>query len=286
MNIGLVILLRSIFLFFITLILTKSIGNRNISKVPSFNFISYVVIAVMVSLISLNIITNFLFGFIAILAWSLLLIALDYACMKSKWVHDAINGKNRMVIKNGKVMEENLSKVKFTGEELLRELRCKNVFNLADVEFAIMETSGDINIGLKSDKNPITAHDLGIKVSPKLETQTVILDGNIVNEGLTNMGLNQGWLKTQLEITGVSLENVFIGQVNSSGDLYLDLFDDNIEIPQPKVKELVYANLQKTQSDLISFALETENTEAKAMYLHNAQKLKEVMKKLKPYLLN
>ena len=112
------------------------------------------------------------------------------------------------------------------------------------------------------------------------------MDGNIVNEGLTNMGLNKRWLNTQLEITGVSIENVFIGQVNSSGDLYLDLFDDNIEIPQPKVKELLYANLQKSQADLISFALETENAEAKSMYLHNAQQLKEAMKKLKPYLLN
>lgn len=285
MGIGLVILLRSVFLFFFTLALTKIMGNRYISKLSPFNFISYIVIAIIVSLTLLNIITNFLFGFIALLVWSLLPIALDYACMKSKWIHDVINGKSRMVIKNGKVMEENLCKVKFTGEELLKELRTKNVFNLADVEFAIMETSGDINIGLKSDKNPITPHDLGIKIPPNPQSQTVILDGNIVDEGLTNIGLNQNWINTQLESTGVSLENVFIGQVDSSGDLYLDLFDDNIDIPQPKVKELLYANLQKSQADFMSFALQTENPKAKAMYLLNAQRLKQVLKKLKPYLL-
>ncbi len=285
MNIGLIIFLRSIFLFFFTLALTKIMVKRNISKISPFDFISYVVMSIIVSLISLNIITNFFLGFIALVVWSLLPIALDYICMKSKWAHDVIMGKNRMLIKNGKVMEDNLSKVNFTGEELLKELRSKNVFNLADVEFAIMETSGDINIGLKSDKNPITAHDLGIKISPKPESQTVILDGNIVDEGLTNIGLNQSWIKAQLESTGVSLKNVFIGQVDSSGDLYLDLFDDNIEIPQPKVKELLYANLQKSQADFMSFALQTENTEAKSMYLHNEKELKQVIKKLEPYLL-
>lgn len=282
----LVILLRSIFLVFLILTLTRAIGKRSLSKITPFNFISYVVIAIISSLISLNIITSLPFGLIALAVWGLFPIALDYASMKSKWLHDVIKGKERVLIKNGKVMEENLSRVKFTGEELLKELRSKNVFNLADVEFAMMESTGDINVCLKSDKKPITPHDLGIKVLSKTEPQTIILDGNIINKGLTNMGLNQEWLLTQLEGKGVTLENVFIGQVDSSGDLYLDLFDDNIQVPQPKVKELLYANLEKSQADLMSFSLETEHKEAKVMYLHNAQELETVIKKLEPYLLH
>lgn len=281
----LIILVRSIFLFFLTLVLTKVMGKRNLSKITPFNFISYVVIAIIVSLISLNIVINLPFGLIALGVWVLFPIALDYLSMKSKWLHDVINGKERVIMKNGKIMEENLSRVRLTGEELLRELRSKNVFNLADVEFAIMETTGDINISLKSDKKTVTPHDLGIKVSPKAEPQTVILDGNILNEGLTNIGLNQSWLKTKLESTGVALENVFIAQVDSSGDLYLDLFDDNIQVPQPQVKELLYANMEKSQADLMSFALETKDKKAKSMYLHNAKELKKVMEKLEPYLL-
>lgn len=281
----LIILVRSIFLFFLTLVLTRVMGKRNLSKMTLFNFISYAVIAIIVSLISLNIVINVPFALIALGVWVLFSIALDYLSMKSKWLHDVINGKERVIIKNGKIMEENLSRVRFTGEELLRELRSKNVFNLADVEFAIMETTGDINVSLKSDKKTITPYDLGIKASPKAEPQTVILDGNILNEGLTNIGLNQSWLKTKLESTGVALENVFIAQVDSSGDLYLDLFDDNIQVPQSQVKELLYANMEKSQADLMSFALETKDKKAKSMYLHNAEELKKVMKKLEPYLL-
>lgn len=285
MNNWLIKLLGSIILFFLTLALTIVMKKRNLSKATPFDFISYVVIALIVTLISLNIISNIYFGLIALAVWVLLPIILDYASMKSKWIYNIINGKERVLIKNGKVMEDNLSKERITGQEFIQQLRSQKAFNLADVEFAVMETSGDINVSLKTDKKPVTSYDLGKKVASKTESQTVILDGNMLNEGLTNIGLNQGWLKTELESKGVALENVFIGQVDSSGDLYLDLFDDMIQVPKSQIKEMLYANIQKSQADLMSFALETKNEEAKSMYLKNFENLKKVMEKLQPYLL-
>jgi len=190
-----------------------------------------------------------------------------------------------VLIKHGKIMEESLLQTRLTGEELLRELRYKNAFNLADVEFAVMETTGEINVFLKSDKKPVTAHDFGIITAPQAEPQTIILDGNVLNESLSSLGLNKEWLRVQLENMGVSLDNVFLGQVDSSGDLYLDLFDDAVELPQPKIKEMIYANIEKAQASLITFGLETKDENAKAMYSKNADKLKQLMDKLKPYLL-
>ena len=285
MNTWLIILFNSIILFFLALVITRFMKKKTLSNATPFDFISYAVIAIIITLISLNVITNIYFGLITLAVWALMPIILDYASMKSKWIYNIINGKERVLIKNGKVMEDNLSKERITGQEFLQELRSKKAFNLADVEFAVMETTGDINVSLKADKKPVTSYDLGKKVAPKTEPQTVILDGNMLNEGLTNIGLNQGWLKTELENKGVALENVFIGQVDSSGDLYLDLFDDMIQVPKTQVKEMLYASIEKSQADLMSFSLETDNKVAKAMYLKNAEKLKKVMEKLEPYLL-
>ena len=259
----------------------KIMGRKHASKMTPFNFINYAVIAILISLVSINIISNWAFGIIALAVWIVLPILLDYLSMKSKLIYNLINGKETILVKEGKVMEENLTQLRFSGEDLLREMRSKNVFNLADVEFAVMESTGDINVILKSDKKPITPHDLGIKVSPQGAPQTVIIDGNVINESLSNMGLNQGWLNAQLETLGVTLENVFIGQVDSSGELYVDLYDDLIKIPQSNVKELLYANIEKSQADLMSYALETENPKAKAMYTNNANKLKNIMEKLR-----
>lgn len=279
------ILLRSIALFFIVLISIRIMGKRQIAKMTPFHFISYSVIAIISALISVNLIKNISFGFVALAVWIVFSIVLDYLCMKSKVLHDLIIGRETILIKHGKIMEDNLKQMKLTGEELLRDLRSKNVFNLADVEFAVMEPTGEMNVLLKSDKKPISPHDLKRKVAPQAQPQTVILDGNIIDESLSNAGLNRGWLNTQLEGIGISLDNVFVGQVDSSGDLYIDLFDDSIQMPQPKVKEMLYANLEKSQADLFSFSLETENKKAKDIYAADAEKLQKILEKLEPYLL-
>jgi uncharacterized membrane protein YcaP (DUF421 family) len=280
-----VVLLRTIVLFFLTLGITRIIGKSSLSKATTFKFVSYIVIAIIASLITLGLIQNIAFGFISLAVWVLFSIALDYLSIKSKWVHNFINGRETVLIKDGKVMEENLMKAKYTGEELLRELRSKNAFNLADVEFALMEATGEVNVLLKSDKKPVTARDMKTKVAPLSEPQTVILDGNILDEPLSTMGLSRQWLKVQLSNSGVSLDNVFIGQVDSSGDLSIDLFDDSIQVMQPQVKEMLYASISKVEADLLSFSLDTDNLTAKEMYSDNAKKIKKVMDKLEPYLL-
>lgn len=285
MSTWLIILFKSIILFFIAIVIAKYMKRKTLSRSTPFDLISYSVIAIIISLMSLNLISNFYFGLVALAVWVFMPLILDYAEMKSKTVYNILHGKERVLIKNGKIMEDNLSKERITGQEFLQQMRSKNAFNLADVEFALMESNGDINISLKADKTPITSYDLGKKIGAKAEPQAVILDGNILNEGLTNAGLNQGWLTTQLEMQGVSVENVFLGQVDSSGDLYLDLYDDMIQVPKAQVKEMLYASIEKSISDLISFSLDTDNLEAKKMYSDNAKKLEKVIKKLEPYLL-
>ena len=285
MQIWLQILIRSFLLFFVVLVLIRLMGKKNIVRATPFQFVSYIIIAVITALLSVNIITNLAFGLISLGVWAILPIAMDYLSLKSKWIHDAINGKETVLIKHGKIMEENLLDARLTAEELLREIRSKKVFSLADVEFAVMESTGEINVFNKSHKSPVSAADLGIKVAPLAEPQTVILDGNMLDEPLFSLGLNREWLTIQLETAGISIDNVFIGQVDSSGDLYLDLFDDSVQIPQPKVKEMLYANFEKSQADLMSFALETKNIAAKNMYEKNGEKLQQLLEKLKPYLL-
>lgn len=285
MKIWIIILIKSTVMFFITLFFITILGKKHPSRLTPFNFINYSVIAFLIALTCTNVIYNWALGILAIMVWMLFPLVLQYVSMKSKFIYDLLKGKGIVVIKEGKIMEDNLSKIGYNGEDLLRELRSKNVFNLADVEFAIMESTGDINVLMKSNKRSLTPNDLEIEICQEKAPQTVILDGNIINESLSNLGLNQGWLDIQLESKGVSLDNVFIGQVNSKGELYIDLFDDLIQTPQSNVRKVLYANLEKVQADLMSFALETQNKKVKDMYAKDSDKLKDVLIKLKPYLL-
>ncbi len=285
MPVWLAILIRSVLIFFLTMVLVRFLGKRQPARLDSFQFVNYLVLAIIAALTALYVVPNLAFGVVALLVWALLPIVLDWMALKSKFVHDLLHGKETILIKHGKIMEENLFRARLTGQELLRELRSKNAFNIGDVEFAMMETNGDLNVLFKSDRMPITPHDLGRRVAPRTEPQTVIMDGNILDEPLSSMGLNREWLEQELDKLGVPVNNVFLAQVDGYGKLFVDLFDDAVRLPRPRVKEMLYANLLKCQADLTTFALETVDPDAKAMYSRNAAKLEQLLDKLKPYLL-
>jgi len=105
------------------------------------------------------------------------------------------------------------------------------------------------------------------------------LEGQIMDTGLTGSGLTREWLEVELEKLGAALENVYIGQVDSYGQLTVDLYDDQITIPTPQEKPLLLSALKKCQADLEKFGLATENKEAKQMYTRQAKKLEELINK-------
>ena len=163
-------------------------------------------------------------------------------------------------------------------------MRQKDVFNTADVEFAMLEPKGDLSILLKKENRPLTSKDLQMKVANDKVPQTIIMDGSIMNDAMSAAGKDRHWLHMELDKLGVTIENVFMAQVDSYGDLTVDLYDDKIKVPSPQVRPLLLAMIKKCQADLELFALETESEKAKVMYDKNAKKLEEVIKILDPYL--
>src|SRR5690606_2859873 len=144
----------------------------------------------------------------------------------------------------------NLKKERYTTDELLNQLRQKNAFRVADVEFAVLETSGNLSVLMKPQNQPLTAARLGIVVPNTPEPQTVIMDGKIMDEPLATAGYSRAWLHTELEKIGVTVENVYLAQVDEYGQLYIDMYDDQLQIPAPSSLALLWASLKKIEADL------------------------------------
>lgn len=280
----LIIVLRSMVLLALTLLLARLIGKRQTSRLTFFDLITGIVIGVIAAAISLNLVGNLANGLIALAVWTAFPALIYLLSIKYKTVRDIVQGKETVLINHGKVLEDKLLEARLTPEDLLSQLRRKNVFSFADVEFAVLEPTGEVSALLKKDKLPVTAKTLGMNVGQESVPQTVILDGIIMDEPLTAMGLNRHWLHTELEKAGVAPENVFIAQVDSVGQLYVDLFDDAIQIPAPKTKELVHATLKKCQADCELYALGTKQPEAKQVYAESSKVLSEVIQELEPLL--
>lgn len=251
-----------------------------------FEFISSIVLGGIVAFHSSDTTSPIMYGLIAMLIWFMIPFAVNFISLKKRSLRTFFQGKSTIFIQDGKVMEDNLKKEKFSTDDLLESLRAKDIFQVADVEFAVLEPSGLLNVLPKKENQPLTAKDLGLKLPPKKEPQTVIMDGEMILEPLANMSLNPNWLETELEKINVTIENVFIGQVDSDGQLTVDLYDDKIAVATPSEKPLLLATMKKCQADLELFALATENEQSKQIYEKNSEKLTKAIQLLAPILKN
>lgn len=223
------IIIRS-FLFVVTLFaITKLGGKKQLAELSFFEYVSGITIGSIAGEVIMGLEGNMLHGVLAIFIFGGFTYLVDVISIKSKKFRDFVEGKATVFIKDGKILEKNLKKEKYTIDELNSLLRDKNVFKTADVEFAVLEPKGDLSVLLKRDLQPLTPKDINLSIAPEKEAQTIIMDGEILSEPLNSSGKNRGWLDNELSKLGVTLDNVFMAQVDSSGKLTIDTYDDQIE---------------------------------------------------------
>ncbi|PJN87793.1 DUF421 domain-containing protein [Bacillus sp. mrc49] len=271
------IIMRSLFFLMVLFLITKVLGKKQLSQLSFFEYVTGITIGNVGAELATKVEGNIIHGVLSILVFALAPFLAGSISLKSKTFRDLVEGKASVFIKDGKVMEDNLKKEKYTIDELLALLRKKDVFDVSEVEFALLEANGDFSVMLKKQNQPLTPKDLNIPVAAVKEPQTVVMDGLILDEPLSTIGLNRNWLHTEIDKLGVTLENVFLAQANSNGELTVDLFDDRLKIPSPQEKPLLLATLKKCQADLELFALGTDSKEAKEMYSKNSVKLQKAI---------
>lgn len=284
MPIWLEVIVRTLVAVVLLFVITRLLGKRQISQMTFFEYITGITIGSIVAYISLDVNTDWYLGIIAVTVWFLVSLGIEYLQLISKKARDLTESKGTVLIKDGKILEDNLKKERVTNEELMEQLRQKSIFKVAEVEFAVMEPDGQINALLKNEYKPITPSQLGIKVAPAPEPETVIIDGSVMDEPLATLGLNRHWLNTELEKLGVSLDNVNLGQVDAYGQFYADLYDDQLTVPQPQEKAVLLSQLKKCEADLEMFALSSEQEAAKKLYGDCSERLQQVIDQIKPIL--
>lgn len=276
--------LRTALAVIVLFFFTKALGKRQIAQLSLFEYITGITIGSIAAYVSMDLESHWALGVISLAVWISMSILIEFMQLKSKKMRDFVDSKAVVLVKDGKILEDHLKQVRVTSDEFLAELRKKNVFNAADVEFALMEPTGEINILLKRENQPLTPKHLGIKVSPDVAPQAVIMDGKMLDEPLATLGLSRQWLNMELEKIGVAIENVYLGQVDGYQQLYVDLFDDNLQIPEPQKKAVLYATLKKCEADLEMYGLSTNDKAVKAMYQQCVDEMQQVISDMKPIL--
>lgn len=207
-------------------VLTKMLGKRQLSEMSLFGYISGISIGNIAAYIALEQDDNWKLSIIALVLWVLISIVLEYWTVKSKKVRDVVDGKRRLLIADGVVLRDELRKERFTVDELLEQLREKDVFRLADVASASLEANGDISVLLKQQYQPITASMLGYTVTQEKEPITIISDGSYEYNIMQQNGIAEGWINKRLKENDLKVEDVFIAQLTVEQQLTFHTMDE------------------------------------------------------------
>lgn len=210
-------IIKCISIYLLALLLSKLIGIKIISQMNFFDFIMGVSVGSMIAKIIIDKEHVVFSGIIALITFTLLTIATSYLNLKSYTVRRITNAKTLILIENGRIIDKNMKRLRITINELMMKLREKDVFSLDDVQFAIMESNGQLSVLIKANKKPITPYDIDLKVKSFSLINDIIIDGKIIDKNLEIAGIDKTWLQSELKKKSINnIEDVFYAGVDQN----------------------------------------------------------------------
>jgi uncharacterized membrane protein YcaP (DUF421 family) len=222
-----VIAFRSVIAFVGLLIFARLLGKTQISQFTFFDYITGITIGSIASRLATSPSVRAWPTYLGMIIWTILALSTQFLSLRSRLLGNLLDGEPALVIQNGKVLERNLGKLRVRIDDLISMLRAQGVFDLATIEFAVMEPHGDLSVLKRSQDRPVTPKDLQLATSYEGLGVEVILEGKVLVDNLRRLHLNQAWLREKLGTQGVADHNqVLLAIVDTKGGLYVDLYDD------------------------------------------------------------
>lgn len=214
------IFVRTIFLYILVLIVMRFMGKREISQLQPFELVISIMIADLATTPMSETGIPILYGIIPILGLLMMHIVISMINLKSLRIREIICGKPRILIFRGKIDEKAMRKENFTITELESRLRVNGSYNLEDVEYAILETSGQITVIPKPNKRGTTPEDFGMEPEYVGMSYDLVIDGKILTDNLVKLGKDYNWLKKQVAKFNMRPEDALVVVISGNGSIF------------------------------------------------------------------
>ena len=211
---------RAIVLYLIVLAVMRLMGKREIGQLQPFELAISIMIADLASIPMTEIGIPIFNGIVPILGLLVMHLILSLINLKSLKAREIICGKPSILIYRGKINEKELKKERFTINELEERLRGNNVVNLGDVEYAILETSGQVTVIQKPEKRNTIPEDFNIVPEYEGIPYDLVVDGKVMNKNLKAIGKNYNWLKKQVEKFDIKPEEALVVTIDGKGQIF------------------------------------------------------------------
>ena len=211
---------RSIILYIIVLFVMRLMGKREIGQLQPFELAISIMIADLATIPMTDTGIPISNGIIPILGLLVMHLCISIINLRSIRARGVLCGKPRILIYRGRIQEEALKKERFTINELQERIRSENVVNLGDVEYAILETSGQITVIEKPNKRQIIPEDLGIMPDYEGIPYDLVIDGKIMGENLKAIGKDYKWLKKEVNRFKIEPEEALVVTIDGKGQIF------------------------------------------------------------------
>ena len=217
---------RAIILYIFVLIVMRLMGKREIGQMQPFELAISIMIADLSTVPMADIGIPIFNGIIPILGLLLMHLIISIINLKSLKAREIICGKPRFLIYRGKIDEEALKKERFTINELQERLRRNNIINLGDVEYAILETSGEVTVIQKPEKRGTIPEDFNIVPEYEWIPYDLVIDGKVIDKKLKKLGKDEVWLKNQLKPFKMKPEEALVVTINGKNEIFCQKKED------------------------------------------------------------
>ncbi len=203
--------------------LTRIVGRKQLSELTYSDYCIRFIVGSIAATVIINPKVNVVDGILAILVLTVLPILIELLSIKNIYFERHINGLPIIIIQNGKIILPNMLKARYTINDLLKQLRQKDIFDITEVDFAILETDGKLSVLRKVENLNVTNKDLKVLVPYKGIMTEVIVSGNIIKENLNKLNLDEKWLHDELLAQNIkNPKDVILACVKENGDIYID----------------------------------------------------------------
>lgn len=226
---SIVVIVRAIIAFFTLLIYTRLLGKQQMGNLSYFDYINGITIGSIAGTLATDLSAKIWVHWVGLTTFVLITGTFQYATLKNRFFSKVVDSEPTVVMQKGKILERNLLKMRVKKDELMMLLRQKDIFDLTQVEYAILEPDGNLSVLPKSEYQAVTPQNLNIPVSPAGLTTELIIDGIILKQNLKQRDKDIEWLDLQLKAHGIKdVKEVSFAAILPNEQLYVDKFEDHI----------------------------------------------------------
>lgn len=201
-------------------ILTKIVGQREVSGLGVFDFMIAITIGSIAAEMATSLEENFMQPLVAMVIYAFVTLIISLVNMRFVKLRPLLSGRTLILYDNGTLFKENFKKAKIDVNEFLSQCRLNGYFDLTEISTALLEENGKISFLPYSDKRPANPSDLGIKPKDDGVVTNLIVDGKVMEENLKELGFDKKWLNKMLSKQGINkINNVFLATYNKDGVL-------------------------------------------------------------------